>query len=235
MAELKASPRNFLTLYLKPSLPFPLEGLLTEAKLSSYFNEIKEALETEVVLRKAEEYNTGAAIFWGENEERYIILPPFPFKADKVSLGTPDTLPLEEVLNKRYILGVVLVTWGSYSIGVFEGDNLIDSKIGTGYIQKRHRKGGRSEKRFARRTEEQKKDFLRKVSNRIEERFQNYPLDFIFFGGNRLIRKPLLKESRYLETKAEKISRRVLNIRYADKEALTNSLEELTKSLVFTF
>jgi len=55
-----------------------------------------------------------------------------------------------------------------------------------------HRKGERSEKRFARRTEEQKKDFLRKVSNKIEEEFKTYKLDYIFFGGNRLVRAPSL-------------------------------------------
>jgi len=52
-----------------------------------------------------------------------------------------------------------VVAWETYSIGVFYRDNLAKSKTGTGYIHKEHRKGGRSEKRFARRTEEQKKDF----------------------------------------------------------------------------
>jgi len=54
-----------------------------------------------------------------------------------------------------------------------------------------NRKGGRSEKRFTRRIEEQKKDFLRKVSNRIEEEFKTYNLDCTFLGGNRLIHAPL--------------------------------------------
>ena len=62
-----------------------------------------------------------------------------------------------------------------------------------------NRKGGRSEKRFARRTEEQKRNFLRRVSNRIEEEFENYTLDYIFLGGNRLIRAPLLRECKYLQ------------------------------------
>ena len=62
-----------------------------------------------------------------------------------------------------------------------------------------------------------------------------YPLDHIFFGGNRLIRKPLWQECRYLESQAGKISGRVLDIRYADREALNNSLSEIMKSVVFTF
>jgi len=111
----------------------------------------------------------------------------------------------------------------------------VESKTGTGYIHKEHRKGGRSEKRFARRTEEQRRDFLRKVGNRIEERFKKYNRDHIFFGGNRLILKPLLKECKYLELEAHKISGRILNARYANKGALDNSLAEATKSLLFSF
>jgi len=38
----------------------------------------------------------------------------------------------------------------------------------------------RKRKKYARRTEEQKKDFQGKVSNRIKEEFENYTLDCIF-------------------------------------------------------
>jgi peptide subunit release factor 1 (eRF1) len=144
----------------------------------------------------------------------------------------PDS---KAALEREYVSGVVLVTWGTYSIGVFHRDNLVKSKTGTGYIHKEHRKGGRSERRFARRTEERKEDFLRKVSNRIEEEFRTYKLDYIFFGGNELIRIPLLRECKYLQIEAQKISQRVLNLRYVDKEALNHSLREITTSLVFTF
>jgi peptide subunit release factor 1 (eRF1) len=129
----------------------------------------------------------------------------------------------------------VLVTWGSYALGIFDAGNLVEWKTGTGYIHKKHRKGGRSQKRFARRTEEQKKDFLRRAGNRIDERLGSFAPDYIFFGGNRLILKPLIQECKYLQTKAGKISSRVLDVRYADREALVNSLAEITKSLVFTF
>jgi peptide subunit release factor 1 (eRF1) len=138
-------------------------------------------------------------------------------------------------VERESVIGVVVVTWGKYSIGVFHRDNLVNSKTGTGYIHKEHRKGGRSEKRFARRTEEQKKDFLRKVSNRIEEEFKNYTLDYIILGRNRLIRAPLLRECKYLQREAQKISHRALNLRYADKEIWNHSLREITSSVVFTF
>ena len=102
-------------------------------------------------------------------------------------------------------------------------------------LQEGNRKGKRSERRFTRRTEEQKRDFLRKVSNRIEERFKNYTMGHILFGGNRLIRKPLLKECTYLELEAYKIPKGILNIKYASTEALNHSLEEITKPLLLAF
>jgi len=235
-SELKTSPGDYLTLYMKPSsFPHYIDELSLEPKYSICVTEIRETLNTKAVIQEAEKYNTGAAIFWQENGNKHIVLPPFPLTENKVSLGELDTSLLYETLERKYAIGVVLVAWGSYSIGIFQGDNLVESKTGTGYIHKEHRKGGRSEKRFARRTEEQKKDFLRKVSNRIEERFKNHPLDYIFFGGNRLIRKPLLKECHYLELEAHKISARTLDIRHANTEALDHSLQEIAKPVVFRF
>lgn len=163
-----------------------------------------------------------------------MVLPPFPIAEDKISQGELYAFPLFEVLECECVIGVVLVTWGTHSIGVFYSDNLVKSKTGTGYIHKEHRKGGRSEKRFACRTEEQKKDFLRRVSNRVEEEFKNYKRDYIFFGGNKLILKPLLREHLYLETEVHKISRRLSNARHADKGTLYHSLKTITESLVFT-
>ncbi len=170
-----------------------------------------------------------------KNGNKYIVVPPFPITEDKISTGKFDASPLLEALEREYIIGVMVVTWGTYFIGIFQRDNLVKSKTGTGYIHKEHRKGGRSGKRFARRTEEKKKDFLRKVSNRIEEEFKNCTLHYIFLGGNRLIRTLLLRECKYLQREARKISQRVLNLRYSDKEALNHSLREITTSLDFTF
>ena len=236
VAELKTSPGDYMSLYVKPSsFPHYIDELALGPEHSMYANEIKESVNSKAVIGEAERYNTGAAIFWQQEGNKHIVLPPFPLTENKVFLGELDTSLLYETLERKYAIGVVLVAWGSYSIGIFRHDELVESKTGTGYIHKEHRKGGMSERRFARRTKEQKKDFLRKVSNRIEERFKNYTLDHIFFGGNRLIRKPLLKECQYLELEAHKFSGRVLDIRYADKKALVHSLKVITESLVFTF
>jgi hypothetical protein len=57
------------------------------------------------------------------------------------------------------------------------------------------------------------------VANRVEERFKGYRPEQIFFQGNRLILKPLLEECPYLQYEAQQISKRFLNVRYADREA----------------
>lgn len=236
LASLTATPEDYVSLYLKASsFPHRISELLGGAAYDTCASELNHSVGDEALATDVSRYETGAAIFWRKNCGTYIVIPPFPIGDDKISVGWLDTSPLYETLERPYTIGVVLAAWGSYALGVFEHNRLVDSKTGTGYIHKEHRKGGMSEKRFARRTEEQKKDFLRKVSNRIEERFKNYTLDYVFFGGNKLILKPLLKECRYLEMEAHKISGRILNIRYADRETLNNSMEEITKSVVFCF
>lgn len=236
LSRLQSSPGDYISLYIKPSsFPHCRDGLSLRPQYNTYVHEIKESVNIKAVAQAVERYNTGAAIYWQKNGSKYIVLPPFPITEDKISLDEFDASPLLETLERVYVIGVVLVTWGTYSIGIFHHDKLVKSKTGTGYIHKEHRKGGRSEKRFARRTEEQKKDFLRKVSNRIKEEFENYALDYIFLGGNRLIRTPLLRECKYLQREAQKISQRVLNLRYADKEALNHTLRDITSSLIFTF
>lgn len=236
LSFLEAQDGDFVTAYAgQGDFPDFIEKLSLEPKYNFSAGEIKSAVQTKAVMSVVRRYGTGAAIFWSQIGSKHVVLPPFPIAESRVSVGKLDTSVLYGVLERRYVIGVVLVAWGSYAIGIFDADILLELKTGTGHIHKQHKKGGRSQKRFARRTEEQKKDFLRRVANRIEERFGNFTLDHIFFGGNRLIAKPLLRECRYLQLNACKISPRVLDVRHADREALVNSLAEITKSVVFSF
>ncbi len=236
LSSLTEAGDSYLTIYVEPGFfPQYIVDLKLEPEWQVLVDGVKVAVAQEAVVVAAEKYGTGAAIFWSEGADKYLIIPPFPLGENRISTGVPDISPIKAVLKRKYLLGVALVAWGSYALGVFNGDRLVDCKIGTGYIHKRHRKGGRSERRFARRTEEQKKDFLRKVANRLDERFGSLVLDYIFFGGNRLILKPLVRECRYLQSNAAKLSSRVLEVRYADREALIRSYGEITTSLVFSF
>lgn len=235
LSSLETSPKDSVTVYMAPaSFPKYAGSLALGVEYDAHVSEIRKAVENKAVIDNAKKYGTGAGIFWSQLGKR-IVLPPFPIAKNEVCEGKFDTSVLHDVLDRKYIIAVVLVNWGSYALGVFDGVSLVECKIGTGYIHKEHKKGGRSQKRFARRTEEQKKDFLRRVGNRIEESFGGYLPDHVFFGGNRLILKPLIQECRYLQTRTDKILSRVLGVRRADREALVGILTEINKSMVFTF
>jgi hypothetical protein len=235
LSSIEASTGDFLTVHVTPdSFPEYIDSLQPAGKFADHAAELKQAAKTDEVVDNAARYGTGAAIFWS-GTDKHIVLPAFPIIVNRKAEGEPDVSVLRSVVDRKYVLGVVMVTWGWYALGMFDGDNLVELKTGTGYIHKEHKKGGWSQKRFARRTEEQKKDFLRRVGNRIEERFAGYLPDHIFFGGNKLILKPLIEESRYLHTRTDKILPRIINARYANREALSRSLAEINKSLVITF
>jgi len=232
---LESSPADFVTIYVTPdSFPEYLEAVSSDKKYASSLIEIRQAIETGAVHETMEKHGTGAAIFWNPID-KHIVLPSFLIPSNRLSEGKLDLSLLHQTTDRKYLLAVIMVTWGWYALGMFDGDNLVESKVGTGHIHKKHKKGGQSQKRFARRTEEQKRDFLRRVGNHIGEKFGGYQPDYIFFGGNRLILKPLIQESRYLQSRTDRISPRILDVRYADRDALNGSLTEINRSLVFTF
>ena len=143
MAGLKNSPGDYITLHVKPSsFPHHIDELLLEPEYNIYADEIKRVVNIKTVVQEAEKYNTGAAIFWQENGNKHIVLPPFPITENRVSLGELDTSLLYEAMERKYVVGIILVAWGSYSIGIFQGDDLVESKTGTGYVHKEHRRGG---------------------------------------------------------------------------------------------
>ncbi|HIE17479.1 MAG TPA: hypothetical protein EYP71_04720, partial [Dehalococcoidia bacterium] len=159
ISALAADPGDFATVYAAPSdFPDFVLKLSLEPEHSAWAKGIRSAVEVDTVMNAVRRYQTGVAVYWSEIGNRYIVLPPFPIPRSQVSVGRPDTSVLSQVLERRYVIGVVLVAWGSYALGAFDGESLVAWKTGTGLIHKQHRKGGRSEKRFARRTEEQKKD-----------------------------------------------------------------------------
>ena len=147
MARLETSPEDYVTLYIRPSsFPHYINELALQPRYSTYADENKEVVNIKAVAHAIEAYNTGTAIYWQKNGNRCIVLPPFPITEDKISIGELDNSILSQMLKRKYNIGVVLMTWGTYSIGVFQHDNLVKSKIGTGYIHKEHRKDGEAKK-----------------------------------------------------------------------------------------
>jgi hypothetical protein len=156
LARLESSHKDCISLYIQPSsFPDRINGLSLQPQYKTYAHEIKESVNIKAVAQAVERYNTGTAIYWQKDGNKYIVLPPFPITEDKISTDEFDAAPLLETLERAYVIGVVVVTWGTYSIGVFHHDNLVKSKKGTGYIHKEHRKG-----------EEVKKDLPAGLKNR---------------------------------------------------------------------
>ena len=61
---------------------------------------------------------------------------------------------LDHVQRDRGV-GALLVRRGGYAVGVFEGRRLLTSKVGRAYVQGRTKAGGWSQRRYARRREQQ--------------------------------------------------------------------------------
>ena len=79
------------------------------------------------------------------------LLPPAPAAGDP---GEVAARLVEHSLRRRRI-GVLLVRRGGYAAGVFLGADLIDSKVGSSYVQGTTKAGGWSQQRYARRRSNQ--------------------------------------------------------------------------------
>jgi hypothetical protein len=88
------------------------------------------------------------------DEETLVVRPPLALAHeatyDRVELG-----PLLDTLFADPVVGALVVSLGGYAVGVFEGEQLVASKVGARFVKGRHRKGGSSANRFRRRRDEQ--------------------------------------------------------------------------------
>lgn len=85
----------------------------------------------------------------GARVHAVVPFPPLAVRADLPYAGL-----IEHVRAERTV-GVLLVRRGGYAAGVFEGDRLTRSKVGSRYVQGGTKAGGWSQHRFARRREQQ--------------------------------------------------------------------------------
>ena len=69
-------------------------------------------------------------------------------------VGEPLDALLDHV-NRPRTVGAVLVRKGGYAVGRFQGRRLAESKVGSSYVQGRTKAGGWSQRRYARRRDNQ--------------------------------------------------------------------------------
>jgi len=164
------------------------------------------------VAEAAADSRTGAAFFWSPSQ-MYLVLPPFPIAEEYMSNGY-DVEPLRSLLSHDFLIALVLVRLGAYSIGICRGAELIDSKTGTGLVHARHKKGGSSQARFARHREKQIEQFLIRVCGHAREHIEPHArsLDYLVYGGARTTILLLRKRCPFLSQFDERILRMLLDI-----------------------
>jgi peptide subunit release factor 1 (eRF1) len=166
------------SLYLMPGLP--------DTEIDKAIKSLRvDSATSDKITELARRSETGAAIFHGHTR-RCLVLPPFPVKETSAS-DTLNTEPLLSMLRTEYRIGLILVRLGSYAIGVCRGDALLNSKVGTGLVHGRHKKGGSSAHRFERHRDKQIEYFLTRVCRRAREQLEPHEksLDYLVYGGAR--------------------------------------------------
>jgi hypothetical protein len=127
--------------------------------------------------------------------------PPFP--------------PLEGGLlahvTRERAVGVLLVRLGGHAAGVFRGTRLVDSKVGSRPVHGRHRAGGSSSGRFARRRAGQARVALAAAAD-LAVRVLRAPaeageLDAVVLGGDRSALATVLDDARLAAVRALAVER----------------------------
>ena len=148
-------------------------------------------------------YAGGAATF-ETADETIVVRPPFGF-SHKGAYDAIVVEPLFEALFADRVVAVVLVRLGGFAVGVFEGERLVASKVGSRFVKGRHKKGGSSSGRFRRRREEQARaliDAAAETAVRVLEPWREQ-IEFVALGGDRRAVEELLQDARlsWLEEK----------------------------------
>ncbi len=174
--EIEATIDTASSLYIPFELPLPeVKNLLEKACASQH---IPSSLVECTTSSK-----TGAVFFSGSSR-KYLISPPFPIMEKYFTYGY-DAEPLRCLLKHNLRIALVLVRLGAYAISLYQGESLITSKVGTGLVHARHKKGGSSQQRFRRHREKQIELFLTHICIHMREQFEahSHTIDYIVYGG----------------------------------------------------
>ena len=175
---------------------------------------------------------TGTVILWGE-QGKYLVLPPFPLE-DKLFSSGYDVEPLRELLQQELTVALILLRLGTYAVGVFQGEKLLSSKVGTGLVHSRHSKGGSSAHRFERHREKQIEYFFTRVCNHVQEHLEPHlqQLDYVIYGGERHTLLSFRKQCRFLQQLDERTLGTLLNVREPRQATLEAAISQAWSSEV---
>jgi VLRF1 release factor-like protein len=146
--------------------------------------------------------------------EQVVVRPPFglPHEAE---YETVEFGPLFEALAADHVVAALLVRLGGYAVGVFDGERLVASKVGSRFVKGRHKKGGSSQARFRRRREEQARALIAEaaeVAVRVLEPWRDR-VEFVALGGDRSAVDQVLEANSGLAWLAERALPRFFTVR----------------------
>jgi hypothetical protein len=100
---------------------------------------------------------------------------------------TVELGPLFEGLAEDHVAAALLVRLGGFAVGVFEGERLVVSKVGSRFVKGRHKKGGSSSNRFRRRREEQARALIEAAAATALQVLEPHKarIEFVALGGDR--------------------------------------------------
>jgi len=99
------------------------------------------------------------------------------------------------VLRPRRI-GVLLVRRHGHAVGVFDGTNLVASKVGSAYVQGGTKAGGWSQQRYARRRANQASAAFAQAADAAAAILADEPLEALLAGGDRAALRAVLADRR---------------------------------------
>jgi peptide subunit release factor 1 (eRF1) len=169
---------------------------------------------------------TGGMLFWGENH-RYLVMPPFPLKEER-NAAACEIEPLARLLNQEFLLALILVRLGSYAVGVYQGQERVTSKVGTGNVHARHRQGGSSSHRFERHREKQMETFFTRVCVHAREQLEPYAkqLEWVIYGGTRETLLDFRKQCHFSQQFDSRTLDLLLNVREPGQAGLEEAIRE---------
>ena len=118
--------------------------------------------------------------------EVMLVRPPFGI-AHEAEYETVRLAPLFDALASDHIVAALLVRLGGYAVGIFDGERLVASKVGSRFVKNRHKKGGSSANRFRRRRQEQASALATEAAEtavRVLEPWRDR-VEFVAMGGDR--------------------------------------------------
>ena len=225
LEEIKANSIEVASLYVPPNSSKAAVERLMESLLDmeTFPTDLADSLSASP---------TGAVLFWGM-QHRYLVLPPFPIREVRL-FDTCEIEPLTSLLHKEFSIALLLVRLREYGIGLYKGQQLVSSKVGTGLVHARHRQGGSSSHRYERHREKQMETFFTRICTHAREELEPHirDLDYLIYGGTRETILDFRKQCHFLHEFDGRTLDVLLSTREPKQSGLSEAIKEAWSSLV---